>query len=104
MQKASEISLAGKFEWHFVTFGLSHPSAAAVTATRSTFKIEDPSLGPGRFDSRAPDGGFRLKGGLGNSDPEEPLPNNSPDRYFYTKLGLPWVQSVTMTQLWLRSQ
>jgi hypothetical protein len=34
----------------------------AVTTTRSTLKIEDPSLGPGRVDFRAPGGGFRLQG------------------------------------------
>ncbi len=32
---------------------------AAVTTTRSTFKIEDPSLGPGRIVFRAPDEGFK---------------------------------------------
>jgi hypothetical protein len=36
--------------------------AAAVITTRSTFKIEDPSLGPGRVDFRAPDEGFGLEG------------------------------------------
>ncbi len=36
--------------------------AAAATTTRSTFKIEDPSLGPGKADFRAPDEGFGLKG------------------------------------------
>jgi hypothetical protein len=35
---------------------------AAVTTTRSTFQIEDPSLGPGRVDFTAADEGFRLKG------------------------------------------
>ncbi len=30
--------------------------------TRSTFKIEDPSRGPGRDDFTAPDGGFGLEG------------------------------------------
>ncbi len=35
---------------------------AAVITTRSTFKIEDPSLGPKRVDLRAPDKGFGLEG------------------------------------------
>ncbi len=30
--------------------------------TRCAFKIEDPSLGPGRVDFRAPDEGFGLEG------------------------------------------
>ncbi len=34
----------------------------AITTTRSTFKIEDPSLGPGRVDGRALDDGFGLEG------------------------------------------
>ncbi len=33
----------------------------AVTTTRSTFEIEDPSLGPGRVDFRSPDEGFGLE-------------------------------------------
>ena len=37
-------------------------STAADTTTRSTFKIEDPSLGPGRVDFKAPDEGFGLEG------------------------------------------
>ncbi len=35
---------------------------ATDTTTRSTFKIEDPSRGPGRVDVRSPDEGFRLEG------------------------------------------
>ncbi len=35
---------------------------AADTTTRSTFKIDDPSLGPGRVDLRGPDEGFGLEG------------------------------------------
>jgi hypothetical protein len=35
---------------------------AADTTTRSTFKIEDPSLGPGRVHFRGPDEGFGLEG------------------------------------------
>ncbi len=35
---------------------------AAVTTTRSTFKIEDPSRGPGRVNFRGPDEGFGLEG------------------------------------------
>ncbi len=34
----------------------------AVTTTRSTFKIEDPSLGPGRVDFTGPDEGFGPEG------------------------------------------
>ncbi len=36
--------------------------SAAVTTTRSTFKIEDSSLGPGKVDFTAPDEGFGLEG------------------------------------------
>ncbi len=35
---------------------------AAVTTIRCTFKIEDPSLGPGRVDFTAPDEGLCLGG------------------------------------------
>ncbi len=35
---------------------------AAVTITRSIFKIEDPSRGPGRVDFRGPDEAFGLEG------------------------------------------
>ncbi len=34
---------------------------AAEATTRSTFKIEDPSLGPGSVDFKAPDEGFGLE-------------------------------------------
>ncbi len=34
---------------------------AADTTTRSTFEIEDPSLGSGRVDFNAPDEGFGLE-------------------------------------------
>ncbi len=39
----------------------SQGTAAGITP-RSTFKIEDPSLGPGRVDFRDPDEGFGLEG------------------------------------------
>ncbi len=35
---------------------------AADTTTRSSFKIENPSRGPGRVDFTAPDAGFGLEG------------------------------------------
>ena len=38
------------------------PGTAAITTTRSTFEIEDPSRGPGRVDFRSPDEGFGLEG------------------------------------------
>ncbi len=38
---------------------------AADMTTISTFKVEDPSRGPGRVEFRAPDEGFGLEG-----DPE----------------------------------
>ncbi len=37
-------------------------STAAVTTTRSTFKIEDLSRGPRRIGFRGPDKGFGLEG------------------------------------------
>ncbi len=35
---------------------------AAATTTRSTFKIEDPSRGPGRVNFRGPEAGFGFEG------------------------------------------
>ncbi len=37
---------------------MTHESTAAVTTTRSTFKIEDPSRGPVEVELTAPDEGF----------------------------------------------
>ena len=39
-----------------------HAVTAADITTRSIFKIEDPSRGPGRVDFRGPDEGFGLEG------------------------------------------
>ncbi len=39
----------------------AHTGTAVVTTTRSTFKIEAPSWGPGRVNFRAPDEGFGLE-------------------------------------------
>ncbi len=48
----------------FEQLGRLFCATAVVTTTRSTLKIEDPPLSPGRVDFRAPDGGLRLKGAL----------------------------------------
>ncbi len=47
---------------------------AADTTTRSTFKIEDPSLGPGRVDFRGPEEGFDLEGTPKPKIQRDPLP------------------------------
>ncbi len=44
--------------------------------TRSTFKIEDPSLGPGRVDFRAPDEGFGFEGPRNPGSTGAPPPKN----------------------------
>ena len=46
---------------HFNKGRVTMHTAADMT-TRSTFKIEDPSLGPGRVHFTAPDEGFGLEG------------------------------------------
>ncbi len=60
----------GKGDGHTAKYlGFDHvrlrERTAAVIITRSALKIEDPSLGPGRVDFRAPEKGFGLEGGPG---------------------------------------
>ncbi len=85
-------------------------TTTAVTTTRSTFKIEDPSLGPGTVDFvrnvlfcfvriqegrfKAPDGGFRLKGAPEPKIRRDPSQNSwnlvcGPPLYLHSSASLP---------------
>ena len=52
--------------------------------TRCAFKIEDPSLGPGRVDFRAPDEGFGLEGSPKPKIQRDPSPKK--DTFYWLVL------------------
>ncbi len=51
--------------------------------TRCAFKIEDPSLGPGRVDCRAPDEGFGFEGTPKPKIQREPSPPQKRTPYMW---------------------